>query len=558
MTTYTLPPIIEPVATEPGVVWTVASGDLRLSANVTCWPTQEKLEADFCAAVESLGWKVRRGHSFDRDRGHGFIDSQRAGIEVFKAVPPEAPLVVVEGVWQYSHHVLAGLRSHRGPILVVANWSGQFPGLVGLLNLTASLTKAGVPHSTLWSEDFTDDWARERLHEWLEKGRVSHDTSHVRDLDLGSLAPSDEVELAQALANQLKRDKAIIGVFDEGCMGMYNAIFDDELLNPLGIYKERLSQSALVAEMNRVTDAEALAVRAWLDEAGMTFHTGTDDATELTDAQLLSQFKMYVAALRMSDDFGLDAVGIQYQQGLKDVVPASDLAEGLLNNAERPPVFSRDGSRELYAGRPLPHFNEVDEGVAVDSLVTNRIWTAMGLDPATTLHDIRWGEEYEGQFVWAFEISGSVPASHNGGYDKSWSMRQPSMYFPLGGGTLSGVSKAGEIVWSRVFIMDGGLHVDLGRATVVELPEVETNRRLAATTPQWPIMHAVLHGVSRDQFMARHKANHLNVAYAPDAETADRALLAKAALFAELGLPVHLCGEISAAPRSERTQSSMG
>ncbi|MEE3920318.1 hypothetical protein V2I01_25345 [Micromonospora sp. BRA006-A] len=54
-------------------------------------------------------------------------------------------------------------------------------------------------------------------------------------------------------------------------------------------------------------------------------------------------------------------------------------------------MTSRDGSQELYPGVALPHFNEVDEGVAVDSLVTNRIWTAMGLDPATTLHDIRWG-----------------------------------------------------------------------------------------------------------------------------------------------------------------------
>lgn len=26
------------------------------------------------------------------------------------------------------------------------------------------------------------------------------------------------------------------------------------------------------------------------------------------------------------------------------------------------------------------------------------------------------------------------------------------MYFPLGGGTVKGVSKAGEIVWSRVYI----------------------------------------------------------------------------------------------------------
>ena len=123
-------------------------------------------------------------------------------------------------------------------------------------------------------------------------------------------------------------------------------------------------------------------------------------------------------------------------------------------------------------------------------------------------------------------------------------MRQPPMYFPLGGGTLSGVSRPGEIVWSRVFIMDGALHVDIGRATALELPVQETQRRLNATTPQWPIMHALLHGVSRDQFMARHKANHLNVAYAPDAATADKALLAKSAMFAELGVQVHLCGDV--------------
>ncbi|MEQ8676642.1 MAG: hypothetical protein RIC84_25725 [Aggregatilineales bacterium] len=44
--------------------------------------------------------------------------------------------------------------------------------------------------------------------------------------------------------------------------------------------------------------------------------------------------------------------------------------------------------------------------------------------------------------------------------------------------------------------------------------------------------------------MARHKANHLNVAYAPDAENADRALLAKSAMLTEMGIEVHLCGNV--------------
>ena len=544
MSTYHLPEIQARPAAEPKTVYVVASGDLRLTANLKTWDKQQEVEAQFAAAVEAAGWQVKRAHGVNPATGHGFIDSQHYGMEVFRNVPDDAPLAVVEAVWEYSHHVLHGLRDHKGPILVVANFAGDYPGLVGLLNLTASLTKMGKPYSALWSEDFTDEWAKSKLAEWLDTGHIEHDLSHVRDLP--ELPASPEKELGEALAEQLKLDKAIIGVFDEYCMGMYNATFDDELLNPTGIYKERLSQSALYAEMLTVTDAEADAVRAWLDAKGMDFRVDNDgDEKEcLTDAQLRDQFKMYIAAVRIADDFGADAIGIQYQQGLKDLVPASDLAEGLLNNIDRPPVASRDGSRVLYEDKALPHFNEVDQGVAVDLLVTNRIWTAMGLDPAATLHDIRWGQMVDDQFVWVFEISGSAPASHLGGYDKAYSMRQSYYFFPKGGGTLAGISRPGEIVWSRVFIMDGALHADLGRGTSVELPPEVNQARLDATNAEWPMMNAVLHGVSRDQLMARHKANHVTVVYAPDAGTADKALVAKAAMFQAMGLQVHLCGDV--------------
>jgi len=93
--------------------------------------------------------------------------------------------------------------------------------------------------------------------------------------------------------------------------------------------------------------------------------------------------------------------------------------------------------------------------------------------------------------------------------------------------------------------LDGQLHADLGRGTVVSLPEAEIRERWESTTEQWPMMSAVLHGVSRDRMMARHKANHIQVVYAPDAASADKALAAKAAMFAEMGLRVHLCGEVN-------------
>ena len=119
------------------------------------------------------------------------------------------------------------------------------------------------------------------------------------------------------------------------------------------------------------------------------------------------------------------------------------------------------------------------------------------------------------------------------------------MYFRLGGGSLKGISKPGHIVWSRVFIMDGRLHCDLGVAKVVRLPAKETERRWRETTPQWPIMHAVLDGITRDQMMARHKSNHIQVVYAPSQTAAHRAARIKAAALAELGLTVHLCGKVN-------------
>ena len=56
------------------------------------------------------------------------------------------------------------------------------------------------------------------------------------------------------------------------------------------------------------------------------------------------------------------------------------------------------------------------------------------------------------------------------------------MYFRLGGGSLKGISKPGEIVWSRIFVENGKLKMDLGRAEVVELPAKRPSA--AGTSPR--------------------------------------------------------------------------
>ncbi len=538
----------------------IANGDLRESANRACEAEQQKMEQALVAAVSKRGGRVERAHGFRSEVGHSFIDSQKYGLEVFRKIPPKAPLIVAEAVWQYSHHILGGLSFHQGPILTVANWSGTWPGLVGMLNLNGSLTKAGVKYSSLWSEDFeSDENFQKKLAAWLGGRAVRWNTSHVRTL--ADVPPPrgarEAAKLGREFARRFRQRRQIMGVFDEGCMGMFNAIIPDHLLHPTGVFKERLSQSSLYYAMTRVADGEARDVLDWYRKHGVHFHFGNNEESDLTEAQVLKQCRMYVAALRMADEFGCDTIGIQYQQGLKDLTPASDLVEGTLNNVERPPVKSADGKRLLFDGEALPHFNEVDECAGLDGLVTYRLWRELGYPPENTLHDLRWGRHYTGpgssgrgaptqldHYIWVLEISGGAPPAHFvGGWRGTHCYRQPPMYFRLGGGTCSGISQPGIVVWSRVFVEDDRLKMDIGLADVVGLPAEETRDRLQQTTAVWPIMHAVLRGVTRDQMMARHKSNHIQVAYVPDEPAAWRALVAKGHAMQELGLEVSVCGD---------------
>ena len=510
----------------------VTNADLRESANVACWPVEEKYEKKLAAALqEKFGYTLKRAHPVKKDKGHGFISSQREGSDLFASIDPDQPVIVLLTAWQYSHHLAPSLAKHRGPILLLANFDGTWPGLVGMLCMAGTLTSLGCNYSRLWSENFDDSFFYSGLESWLKTGEIKHDLSYLHPVDASHPASKTPAwAIGKQVGEYSLRHKEILGLFDTFCMGMMNGVFPQKALVDIGMPMEGLSQSALLVEMAKVPQALREECLAWYEAHGMKFMFGKDPATELTREQVEEQCAMMIAMARIANRFGLSAVGVQYQQGLAHSCAASDFAEGAIGSTARFPIPDENGSI-IRPGKPIPCVNEVDMGTAIPQTMLWRLLDALGLPSETTLHDIRWGSEFQGTFYWDFEISGSVPFEHlKGGIAGATGYRQPAMYFPKGGSSIAGQGKAGRLIWARAHYEQTRVIMHIGTGHAVELPAAEFERRRKATSYEWPLLNCVLDGLERDDLMAGHQSNHITIAYAPEEKLQEvlRAFVAQA------------------------------
>lgn len=514
----------------------ISNGDFRDAVGEACWPKQEETLKEVEAAFREIGAPSYRANLYKKGKCHGFITTQAEGCRVFSRIDGGAPVVVVLSSWAWAHHVASSLKLHEGPILLLGNFDGTWPGLVSLLNHSATLERMGVVHSRVWTDSFARDGLFVRnLKLWAEKGRVEHPGGHVTSLyDLH--VPERAVTFGKRLAADILKKKRILGQMDPGCMGMLNAVFSPEKLAAIGMPVELLSQSDLLAEMALVPDETADRHFRWLKKKGAVFHWGEDPRAGLTEGQVVEQMRMYEAAGIIHERYGLSAIGIPYQYGLVRSTCASDLPEGMLNNCERPDIVSPGDGRAINKGRPIIHFNEGDVGSAVPQVLMHDILVQKKLPPETTLHDVRWGGLWEGRFIWVFEISGGGPPAHWGGWKNTHVHRQPAMYFPKGGGTCSGLSKPGLITWARFYERFGEVGMDLGAGEVVELPGDEVQRRLGSTTREWPVANVHIPGYGRDELMSTHRSNHITICYG-------YVLPELAAAAAALGVPVNVVGD---------------
>jgi L-fucose isomerase-like protein len=494
-------------------------GDQRPAPNEAARPNAEQATSQLERALTKLG----RSHY----RVAGFVSKPHEAID--KLGPIHDPMIGVCVHWFYGPHTTDGVVGKDNPLLLASNFSGQWPGLVGLLNTAAcleSVGRGGVSRAWTSAADWTADSAfMDRLDEWCSTGRISYSESEI---SRHSPVSGPASKRAQKVADGIRRRRVLALMFGDTSMGMINGYFGPRLLNPIGFTEHKIDQAWIIDRGRRVSDKRIEDAWKFVREKGVTFHHGEDGADDFDAESTREQLRDYLVALDLLDEFKGDCLGWQYQLGLIPLRPPSDFAEGLLNSTCRPESN----------GDTIATATEADQGNLVPMEMMKRLLADKGLHQAVMFHDVRWGDMHDGRFIWVLLNSGSCGAyafNHDPSSLKGvHSYRQPKMYFPTAGGTFAGESLPGEITWARAYIKEGVLWMDVGRGEVVKLPPDLRDAWWNGTTRQWPLMTVDL-GISQETLMAHYLSNHAAVAYG---DIHDEMV----ALSQELGFKVRILG----------------
>ncbi|HEY6556152.1 MAG TPA: hypothetical protein VI072_02725 [Polyangiaceae bacterium] len=494
-------------------------GDARAKPNELALPNVEEATQQLERALAKLG---RTTYRVD-----GFLTKPHESIE--RLGPIDDPMIAVCVHWFYGTHTTDGVVGKDNPLLLASNFSGRWPGLVGLLNTGACLETVRRDFSRIWTdaEDFTrDEGFLARLETWCDSGRITYPE---HDMRYHAHIPADAAARARRVAQSFRDRRALLLMFGDTSMGMINGYFGPRLLTQHGFTEHKIDQAWIIDRGRGISQRRIDDAFAFVKDRGVAFHWREGDAQDFTEEATREQLRDYLVALDFIHEYKADCLGWQYQLGLIPLRPPSDFAEGLFNSACRPESN----------GSPIACATEADQGNAVPMEMLKRLLRDKGLHEAVMFHDVRWGAEHDGRFLWVLLNSGSCgayafnhdPASLRGVH----SYRQPALYFPTPGGTFAGESLPGPITWARAYLKKGELWMDVGRGEVVKLPPAKRDAWWEGTTRQWPFMAADL-GIGRDTLMAHYLSNHVAVAYGDVFEE-------MVALSQELGFKVRILGE---------------
>lgn len=471
-------------------------GDARQKPNELALSSITEATTQLERALEKLGQGSYRVE--------GYLAKPHESIE--KLGPIDDPMIGVCVHWFYAPHTTDGVVGKDNPLLLASNFSGRWPGLVGLLNTGASLEMLNRRFSRLWtgSPDFSaDEVFMDRLAAFCQTGRIAYEE---KEIAYHAPVSAEAARVAAKVAGDIRRRRILILMLGDTSMGMINGYFGPRLLNLHGFTEHKVDQAWILDRGRRIEEKRIDDALRFVKDKGVTFHWGERGVEDFDERATREQLRDYLAVLDLVGEFKADCLGWQYQLGLIPLRPPSDFAEGLFNSVCRPEPN----------GDTIACATEADQGNVVPMELMKRLLKEKGLHQAVMFHDVRWGAEHEGRFLWVLLNSGSCGAyafNHDPGTLQGvHSYRQPSLYFPTPGGTFAGESLPGKMTWARAYIKGNVLWMDIGKGEVVKLPAEVRDAWWEGTTREWPFMAADM-GISQETLMAHYLSNHVAVAY---------------------------------------------
>ena len=471
-------------------------GDGRQAPNDLAKASMESATHQLELALRKLGREPRLIE--------GFISKPHESIE--KLGPISDPMIGVCVHWCYAPHTTEGVVGKQNPLLLASNFSGQWPGLVGLLNTGASLESLDRPFSRIWtdSKEWTSDGVfMDRLAQWCETGKITYSE---QDLSYEAPISSEASDTAHKIAEQIRKRRILILMLGDTSMGMINGYFGARLLHRYGFAEHKIDQAWIIDRGSRIDSKRIRDAFQFVQDRGVKFHWQENGAADFNENATCEQLRDYLTVLDLVKEYKADCLGWQYQLGLIPLRPPSDFSEGLFNSTCRPE--SNDDT--------VVCSTEADQGNVIPMEMMKRLLRSKGLHQGVFFHDVRWGGEWGGRFIWVLLNSGSSGAyafNHEPDVLSGvHSYRQPAAYFPTAGGTFTGESLPGKVTWARSYIRGGVLWMDIGKGEVVKLPPHIRDEWWSGTTREWPLMTADL-DMPRDTLMAHYMSNHIAVAY---------------------------------------------
>ena len=262
-------------------------GDYRATPNELALPNIIYATQQLEAALKKVG---RSSY-----RVEGFLTKPHEAIE--KLGPIDDPMIGVCVHWFYGPHTTDGVVGKDNPLLLASNFSGTWPGLVGLLNTGACLASLDRAFSRIWTS--AEDWSADRqfmarLEQWCDDGSISY-----REDELSYEATiSDEAQaIADRVAAQFRSHRALVLMLGDTSMGMINGYFGPRLLNPIGFTEHKIDQ-AWIIDRGKSIDAKRIDdALHFVKQAGVTFHWHEAPAQDFGEHATREQLRDYLAEI---------------------------------------------------------------------------------------------------------------------------------------------------------------------------------------------------------------------------------------------------------------------